>query len=786
MSQQQQQQHQVGADDEQSIGTGMSAISFNSGNTNHTSTSKRSIFGDALLILRGINPNDVIHEEEGDTDVYKDDRQNEDDGEGARMLQPISEGKSSYETGEEDVILGTSVVLSKSGSRSYHSASNGSPNNTVRWKEEDEKIDNGIISASSERSIQFIDFLQDDVRTMTYGRRIALFLMKKYAWYNPRLKSKKVVGDNDTTQEGGEEEELIEPMHPLLAASIEHDMKRSKKASMKRINNCVSYRDLIIAASASKSNDEDEQDMLLGNYSRLNIENTPSNMSTERLLLDGQYPFTHSRRENPTLEKAWAYFDHVALSRYVIPPNAKPADAPKKWMMTRIVRKVFCKAKKKLERAEPGERIYPTALYDPIFTPHNQLGDFGLGIGLYFSTLRAITVITLFATILNIPNFFYYSSTDYTPGISNFNSTNVLKPVPTLLQGSAICNDVSWVICPECNTTTGGTTSTNKYFPRNRRADAYNLNTNETIRDMLFLRNNCATPKIQTSMINYATMLLIMVGTVVLNIYLRRMEVAFDEDEQTAQDYSIVISNPPGDATDPQEWHTFFYDAFDGAHVTACTVAVDNDLLVRSLVERREILRRIEMILEPGTSLDTLTLAGIAAKQEKERKFFGHVVAIVVPGIPELFARLTVLTAKVQGLAQQDYPATNVFVTFETERAQRQVLSAYNFGSIDIRRNSISKISDPKHLFRGQYILNVKEPDEPNTIRWQDLNVTAKAKLKQQLMTILATLAAIILIAYLVYLLNNNDKSLQYTAFAIAICNSIFPSMCINFERGKM
>jgi hypothetical protein len=253
------------------------------------------------------------------------------------------------------------------------------------------------------------------------------------------------------------------------------------------------------------------------------------------------------------------------------------------------------------------------------------------------------------------------------------------------------------------------------------------------------------------------------------------MEVAFDEDEQTAQDYSIVVSNPPGDATDPEEWHIFFRDAFDGAHVTACTVAVDNDLLVRSLVERREKLRQIEMLVEPGTSLDTLTLAGLAAKQERERKFFGYLLALVVPGLPELFARLTVLTAKVQGLAQQDYPATNIFVTFETERAQRQVLSAYNLGSLDIKRNHVSKISNPKHLFRGQYILKIKEPDEPNTVRWQDLNVTAKAKMKQQLLTIFATFAAIALIAYLVYTLNNNDRSLQYTAFAIAICNSIFP-----------
>ena len=821
-----------GVGDDQSIGTGMSALSYNS---NQTSVSKRSVLGDAFLILRGINPKDVILEEE----------------ENHNMI--LLESKSSFESAkqnEEDIILGKSVVLSNGGMNSNSngfsdrntrrhmtngtsSSSGGNFKNRgvavagdavsgggVRWMEEPSNqlprssksaAGGGMhLSEISERSdtthtVQYIDFLQDDHRTMTNGRRIALHLMKKYKWYYPRLvkkaKNSHVVTENDQQlqqQEPAIEEETIEPMHPLLAASINEHMKRSRRTSKKSAtspktknhpNSFISYRDLIVTSSKSMEEGDEEEDDDDGNeHDHIpNIYSYNSNTSNntveeqQRLLLDGQYPFTHSRRENPTLEKAWAYFDHVALSRYVIPPSTKDPNEKKKCFLTRVVRKLCCKAHKKLERAEPGERLRPTALYQPIFTPHNQLGDFGLGIGLYFSTLRAITVITLLASILNIPNFIYYASSDYTPGISNFNSTELFSSVPKLLQGSAICTDVSWVICPECNTTTS--VSPDQYFPNNRRAYGYNPSTGMNVSDVFYLRNNCATPSIQTSMINYATILLVMVGTIGLNMYLQKMEIAFDEDEQTAQDYSILISNPPGDATDPEEWHTFFKENFDGIHVTACTVAVDNDLLVRSLVERREILRQIEMLVEPGTSLDTLTLAGIAAKQEKERKFLGHVMAMFVSGIPELFARLTVLTAKVQGLAQQDYPATNVFVTFETEQAQRQVLAAYNLGSIDVRRNNIHKISNPKHLFRGQHILHVKEPDEPNTIRWQDLNVTAKAKLKQQLMTIIATLAAIALIAYLVYILNNNDQSLRYTAFAIAICNSIFPRtlMVLNY-----
>jgi hypothetical protein len=79
----------------------------------------------------------------------------------------------------------------------------------------------------------------------------------------------------------------------------------------------------------------------------------------------------------------------VALPRHIVKPKDGPA---KKNVVVRCVRKVFCKGGKELTRAEPGEREYPTKLYQPIFTPHKQLGDFGLGIGLYFSTLRATMV----------------------------------------------------------------------------------------------------------------------------------------------------------------------------------------------------------------------------------------------------------------------------------------------------------------------------------------------------------------------------------------------------------
>jgi hypothetical protein len=419
-------------------------------------------------------------------------------------------------------------------------------------------------------------------------------------------------------------------------------------------------------------------------------------------------------------------FEHVALARYVVPGTSeqeeelRKAKRQQKNILVRCFRRCFCKGDQQLNRAEPGEAFLRTRLYSPIFTPHKQLGDWGLGIGLYFSTLRAVCILTFLAGVLNTQNFIYFSQ--------HYNlDAEATLPTPLLI-GSAICTDTTWVPCPDC---VNYTNNTEAFDPQRigvgvRVRNLLDPSNNETL--YFAVRNNCDGPTVEQGMVNYATLLFLIVGTFILGVYLRKMAVAFDEDEQTAQDYSIVIANPPGDATDPEEWRQFFYDNFDGAHVTACTIGVDNDLLVKSLVERRELMRQLEMNLEPGTSLDTLSVANVAAQQEHKRRFFGNFMAKLAPGIPEFFSRIVVLTAKVQGLAQQDYPASNVFITFETEAAQRRVLSALSLGSMHVRHNKISALEDPKHLFRGKYVLDIKEPDEPNTVRWQDLNEKFKVR----------------------------------------------------------
>jgi hypothetical protein len=296
------------------------------------------------------------------------------------------------------------------------------------------------------------------------------------------------------------------------------------------------------------------------------------------------------------------------------------------------------------------------------------------------------------------------------------------------------------------------------------------------------LKNACAETTLQQGMINYGTLLLFIVGILAMNVYQKRKEVEFDEDEQTAQDYSIRILNPPKDAVDPAEWRTYFKEVFN-AHATVVTIALDNDPLIRALREWRECLRKIELNLEPGTSLDTLTLAKIAAEIETRRRLPGRLLARVAKGIPEHFGRMAELEAKIKGWAQLDYPCSNVFVTFETEAEQRKVLSSLMLGSYHVKRQNRSKL-DEKFLFRGQLVLQLKEPDEPSTIRWADLNVKTMDKLKPLATTTISSLLAIFFIALLINVIHNTSPA--WAAIAIAVSNSIFPmiaKMLTNIER---
>jgi len=77
--------------------------------------------------------------------------------------------------------------------------------------------------------------------------------------------------------------------------------------------------------------------------------------------------------DGPNLQKAWAYFEHVTLSRYVVERHNVDVD---KWGMFAKFIHSFKNYDEEMDLAQPGEKNRPSKLYDPITTPHRQVSVF--------------------------------------------------------------------------------------------------------------------------------------------------------------------------------------------------------------------------------------------------------------------------------------------------------------------------------------------------------------------------------------------------------------------------
>ena len=313
----------------------------------------------------------------------------------------------------------------------------------------DDKIDDG--GGDDDNGKVVLDFLDDTTNEMTLGRRIALCLMHQ-SWYNPRAHEME-------EEDGGE---AMRRRSRDMSNNNKEDtmMKRSENEQEERATTSKTYDFATVADESIEI--EDAPDVA--------VEKDTAGTSEDDVFMDGSSfdkETTHYDDKKPDLRRGWAYFEHAALYRYrdelVVGNHGK---------------KKKKKTKKNYELAVAGEHTVPTKLYSPFWTPHKQLGNFGLGIGLYFSTLRAMIVTMLLCGLLSLYNIIYFASDEY---------DSAPKVKSLFLWGSAICSSTTWVPCPTCQclTITKGYTKFG-YFPPDRCAYG---NDNEEL--IFVVRNDC-------------------------------------------------------------------------------------------------------------------------------------------------------------------------------------------------------------------------------------------------------------------------------------------------------
>jgi len=240
------------------------------------------------------------------------------------------------------------------------------------------------------------------------------------------------------------------------------------------------------------------------------------------LKLPFQFRWYNPRKDMPnapSLSKAYAYYEHVSLPRH-FSGEGEAAHVQR--------------------RAEPGESTAQTELYSPFLAPSNVFIEWGIGVDLYFSTLRIVALILFIAGLIHLPNLLFYRN-DYSDA-----RDDAMADLTWSLMGSAVCTTQEWVACLDCPSDLWNRPAEQKRF---------GVAQNGTI---LVKREACNFPELPQGIVSLVGLFFLSIAFFVTSRYLRAREVRFDEDKVTTTDYSIMVKNPPPDAKDPDEWRDFF------------------------------------------------------------------------------------------------------------------------------------------------------------------------------------------------------------------------------------
>eukprot|EP00547_Thalassionema_nitzschioides_P011631 CAMPEP_0194259932 /NCGR_PEP_ID=MMETSP0158-20130606/44770_1 /TAXON_ID=33649 /ORGANISM="Thalassionema nitzschioides, Strain L26-B" /LENGTH=921 /DNA_ID=CAMNT_0038999929 /DNA_START=126 /DNA_END=2891 /DNA_ORIENTATION=- len=438
--------------------------------------------------------------------------------------------------------------------------------------------------------------------------------------------------------------------------------------------------------------------------------------------------------EPPSLDKGWYFFEHIILPRC-------------------YANQEEFKRGRKYARSPPGESTEKTRLYPIWDTPLEDMADFGIGVGMYFHMVRFFGVVALLAAFISTPSINFYRN-DYSPG----GRDSIMNP---LNSNSAICTTTSWKACPNCSISDLDTWPTKVDDPE-RIIEGVS---SDGISKLVFIAKNECQINETFAMANIKTMFFYCAATLLFIFLQRRVRTRLDEGEQTTSDYSIRVKNPPRNAKDPKAWKDFFEGAFENVHVTLCTVAIDNEELIRKLVKRRKLLLKLRNKIPAHIKFkteDLETMIRHCIKSANRNKF------ICFSNPKNIYDKVKKIDREIEACVGQDFPVSSVYITLETEEMQRKVLSEMIYPTFN------PGIIDRKFTFKGN-ALKIDEPDEPSAVRWLDLEESNKVRIIQRICTYSATFA--ILLVNGVIITMAREVNVTMSALTIIAFNILSPPL---------
>jgi len=434
-----------------------------------------------------------------------------------------------------------------------------------------------------------------------------------------------------------------------------------------------------------------------------------------------------------SLWKAWTFYEHYTLARYKVTEDED----------------------KRKVRALPGS-LEETELYPVFGTSEKDLDSWGVGVRLYFNTLKQFGILFIILGLINIPTIIGFHDREYGGGI--YSSDPMLK---LLVKGSAICASYDWVPCETCD------------------IEAWPVEAKD-VTNGLFRKQLCDPATKRNGVIHLVSLGILSLGFVIMNLDHQRKEQIVDQNKLSSSDYTIVVKNPPKDATDPDKWRTFFAQ-FDDHKPPLVTISLNNEKLIEALVNYRFYRRKLEFML-PDIDLDAEDeddLESLLAEREAikldaplHKRMLDSILKKV--GLSEaeevLYAKMNECRKLVQIRKRRKYTVTRVYVTMETEKGQRSAIKTLDIGEIALSKNKAN------YLFDGK-ALNIGEASEATAIRWLDQSTSRVTKFLQRVTTFLILFLMIGFITLII--LQLRKFHVIYASLVIKAGNSIGPKILL-------
>jgi len=208
-------------------------------------------------------------------------------------------------------------------------------------------------------------------------------------------------------------------------------------------------------------------------------------------------------------------------------------------------------------------------------------------------------------------------------------------------------------------------------------------------------------------------------------------------------------------------------------HVTACTIVKDNNNLVNALLRRHQLLLDLQNLLPVGELLHARRL-NQSVTLCHDPPWWKTWLCLALDS-RDIYARIVRENYTIEKLLGREYNVTNVFVTFETERAARKVLKAMTFPILRREKNG-------EFRYNGT-VLRVKQADEPSSIRWGHIGRSPFVQFLQRLLTTIITIGLISAGGFVTYLANK--RGALNASIVITLLSLITPfvmSIVTSFE----